>query len=152
MTQGGAKISKQYFSNKTEIQSLFAFPFQELMNSGKERYVCFIHDFNLCRVCVQKSLKCSKPVLNEANATPTVPPTAPSGGSGTSGNKTTKVSIDCELPTRPNRNLKTRVGKQSVDENARQSADIETAEDNTEESKKNSTWSRSKSYAHAINT
>ena len=126
------------------------------MNSGKERYVCFIHDFNLCRVCVHKSLKCLKPVLNQANATPTVPSTAPSSGSaGTSGgNKTTKVSIDCELPTRPNRNFKPKIGKQSVDENTRQSADIETVSeaDNTEESKKNTTWSRSKSYAHAINT
>ena len=115
------------------------------MNSGKERYVCFTHDFNLCRVCVHKSIKVTKPVLNQANATPT-PMTSPPSGE----NKTTKVSIDCELPSRPNRIIKTRIGKQTADEN-RQSADIETVEE-TEESKKKTTWSRSKSYAHAINT
>ena len=134
--------------------------FQELMNSGKERFVCFIHDFNLCRDCVQKSLKRReepKTVLNKVNLA------HPHGDLNCCSNakidhKTTKVSIDCELPTRPNRQSKPKMhhSKQSTPSvsETRPTSEIEILDEESgqDAKKEDSRWSRSKSYAHAINT
>ena len=134
--------------------------FQELMNSGKERFVCFIHDFNLCRDCVQKSLKRReepKTVLNKVNLA------HPHGDLNCCSNakidhKTTKVSIDCELPTRPNRQSKPKMhhSKQSTPSvsDTRPTSEIEILDEESgqDAKKEDSRWSRSKSYAHAINT
>ena len=126
------------------------------MNSGKERYVCFIHDFNLCRDCVQKSLKWREKVTEAKTVL------VPKGG--TQANccnnqiKTAKVSVDCEVPTRPNRLTKPKHSKQSSPADTRPTSEIEIiGEQESDQAaadmdNKKGTWSRSKSYAHAINT
>lgn len=130
------------------------------MNCGKERYVCFIHDFNLCNDCVQKSLKWReepKTVLNKVNVAHPHGELncCPINANAKINHKTTKVSIDCELPTRPNRQSKLR-SKQSTPSvsETRPTSEIEILEEQSgQDTKKEDTrWSRSKSYAHAINT
>ena len=155
--------------------------FQELRNTGDNRFNCFLHDFNLCKTCVEKNLKWTKQIAQKSPNNITVL---------RKKNQAQDIihNVTSEVPKRPlrikvNKSVDRRSSAESksavesadakeksaetltdvkitedsaetlVDAKATEDAftNIETIPEEPENSDpKNEKWSRSKSYAHAI--